>query len=185
MATICATLSVGTSQDCSAQSQVGGAGSKIYVLEDRRNLTYVGDYPITDITVGSGIKWLAFDGDLDMNSGGYELAPNDQAGSLITQSVIWQIKLGGTTPELAATQLQTIDKLLQFRQCVVILKHNSDGLYYMYGNADRGLKVSAATKNTGTLLSDQTALSVTFSALQLLTPKLVNMTTAELDALTV
>jgi len=184
MATICSTLTVGTSQDCSAQSQIGGAGSKLYVLEDRRNLTYAGDYPITSITVGSGIKWMAFDGDLDMNSAGFELSANDNAASLVTQSVIFQIKLGSTSAALAAAQLQVIDKLLQVRQCVIIVKHNSDNNFYMYGSAARGLKATAATKNTGTALTDQTALSVTFSSLQSLTPKLVDMTEAQLNALT-
>jgi hypothetical protein len=183
---ICNTLTRNLIEVCSAQSQFGGAKQRMWILEDYQNLSTTfgsSDFLIDAITIGSGVKWRALEGELNFNSGITEAVAADGVATVHNHKVIFAVKLGASTKVAYAHQFEDLDTISQFRNCVIVVE-TSNGDFIMYG-FDRGLKVTGLAGGTGTQLVDSTAYTLTFEGQQLTMPRLVDMTYAELNALTV
>jgi hypothetical protein len=184
---ICNTLTRNLVEVCSAQSQFGGAKQRMWILEDYQNLSTTfdagSDFLIATITVGSGVKWRALEGELNFNSGVTEAVAADGVATVHNHKVIFAVKLGASTKLLAAQQLDDLDTIAQFRNCVIVVE-TTNGDFLMYG-FDRGLKVTGLAGGTGTQLVDSTAYTLTFEGQQLTMPRLVDRTYAQMNALTV
>lgn len=184
---ICNTLTRNLVEVCSAQSQFGGAKMRMWVLEDYQNLSTTfdagTDFLIDTITINSGVKWRYLQGELNFNSGITEAVAADGVATVHNHKVIFAVKLGASTQLLQAQQFEDLDTISQFRNAVIVIE-TSNGDFIMYG-FDRGLKVTGLAGGTGTQLVDSTAYTLTFEGQQLTMPRLVGMTYAELNALTV
>lgn len=183
---ICNTLTRNLIEVCSAQSQFGGAKQRMWILEDYQNLSTTfgaSDFLIDTITISSGVKWRALEGELNFNSGVTEAVAADGVATVHNHKVIFAVKLGASTAILQAQQFEDLSTISQFRNCVIVVE-TSNGDFIMYG-FDRGLKVTGLAGGTGTQLVDSTAYTLTFEGQQLTMPRLVDLTYAEMNALTV
>jgi hypothetical protein len=177
----CTTLTASLLQACDAIKPAGLAKA-IYILEDIENLaaTFTAD-AITAITKGSGVNWYKLTGQRLASSAGTENAAADNAATLVNQTVTFQVFLAGGTAAQEATKRATYNKIVKFQECVIIVERN-DGIFEMYGK-DYGLKCTGGVTNTGVALADSTIASLIFTSAQNGIATIVDMTTAELDAL--
>jgi hypothetical protein len=157
----------------------------MWILEDYQNLTVTfgsTDFLIATITTGSGVSWRYLEGELNFNSGLTEAVAADGVATVHNHKVIFAAKVGAGTKALTAQQMEDLNKISQFRNCVIVIE-TSNGEFIMYG-FDRGLKVTGSTGGTGTQLVDSTSYTLTFEGQQLTYPRIVDRTYAQMNALT-
>jgi hypothetical protein len=163
----CITLLQGVNPNCAALKKVGGVGKRAWIgfLSDLESVVFAGTgiNRVIQFTFKAGRGFVQYIGKKDKNSGTISIEVSDNA-TLRNQSMI--LMLFYNTPE----ELGTIDNLID-QDGVFGIFETKAGQLEVYGLnkgsnfQDFGLKASALEGGTGTLLTDNSAKTLTLSGL--------------------
>jgi hypothetical protein len=158
----CASLSLGVQATCAGVKKVGGINKRIWLglLEDLASVTYGTGNIVTGFTFKTDKGLVVYDGRKEKNSSGVELEVGENL-NFRNQSLIMLVYTE------TAAQLTTLDQLLDTEQLFAVVEPNS-GPLEVYGlnltdYAGYGLKATAYTRNSGVVLNDSSAHTVTLS----------------------
>jgi hypothetical protein len=157
----CTDLTAGLDPTCAALKKIGGVDRRVWIgeLEDISDLTISG-HEITAITLTETKTLKKFIGRREKNSAGFEVAVGENA-NIRTQNVNLVLY-----HKLAADKA-AIDELIDVEGAFVFAEE-ANGSITAWGidttNYENfGLKCSAGTGTTGTVLNDPTASTITLS----------------------
>ena len=158
----CAALTKGVQATCAGVKKVGGINKRIWLglLEDLASVTYGTGNIVTAFTFKTDKGLVTYDGRKEKNSAGIELEVGENL-NFRNQTVTMLVYTE------TAAQLTTLDELLDTEQLFAIIEPNSGPLEIWGLNKTDytgfGLKPTAYTKNTGVVLNDSSAHTVTLS----------------------
>lgn len=171
----CFDITANLALDCSAVKKPAGLKPKMWVLADVDSLTgTTGWTPSTlttalaTITLASGASLFTLEGRVNRNSAADEASVGDTQNTLFNHTVIFQAFINTQTSRAVLDELTRLER-------AVIFVQDEGGTIQMYGYS-RGLKCTVKTGGSGTLATDDTAHSLTFTGLQQWGPVYCNFT---------
>ncbi len=180
----CFDITANLALDCNAVKKPAGLKPKMWVLADVDDLVgTTGWTPSTlttalaTITLAATKKLFTVEGRVNRNSAADEGSMGDTQNTLFNHTVIFQAFVN-TQPSRAV-----LDELTRLEKAVIFVQDVA-GTIQMFGY-NSGLKCTVKTGGSGTLATDDTAHSLTFTGLQQWGPIYCNFEggSAYLDAL--